>query len=67
MGIYSINHFETKKDALRYYAKGMLDFSAKALECLDKDEPDFDESNRNARWVDIFYKHYKEALEHEWL
>lgn len=66
MGIYNLNHFKTKKDALRYYAKGMRDFSEKALECLEKEEPDFAEAERNARWVDTFYKHYYATLIYDW-
>lgn len=67
MGIYNLNHFKSKKDALMYYAKGMRDFSEKAMECLNKDEPDFAGAESNARWVDIFYKHYYAAMIHEWL
>lgn len=71
MGIYSIEHFEKKEDAVKYYTDGMNHFSNKIVTSINKwketnDKNYLAEANHAANLVKIFYEHYEEAESRRW-
>ena len=68
MGIYNLEHFKTRDEALNYYLGVMKQAAEKTVELVNKyietnDMNYLKAANRESRWIRNGYGYYQQALE----